>query len=294
MQFDVINNLAECKRLWQLLWKGGRLFDDWDYRACLYDPAVHTPHFILGHETGKEVGLLPLWKSAMLNYHEWFGGQFPEHNVLPADDNACIDQLLARAPAATWLPYIECSYQSWIPLAPDEGSFYIDAAGLEHDFEKYYRSFGSKHRNTFARQFAPLRQQAVIARNNLDDVATLINLNKSRFSTTSWFCDDTFSDGFRKILELAAARGELQLLGLRIDGVTEAAEAAIFNNGIYTVLLGGSNRGINNIGKFLIMEHIRNAFALKADEIDYLASDSGWKRTWHFHERKWCEFDTRK
>jgi CelD/BcsL family acetyltransferase involved in cellulose biosynthesis len=73
----------------------------------------------------------------------------------------------------------------------------------------------------------------------------------------------------------------LHTLLIEINGKIEGAELAVKYKDKYYVINGGYNPDYRNLGKLLIIEHIKKAIELKAKEIDFLIGDSGWKELWN-------------
>ena len=291
-EFRRVSDIGECRRLWEQFSRDSRFFNTWEYRACFYDPKVHELNFIVCTEGGEPKALLPLWRQKGFSYYEWFGGEFPECNVFMAEDEKYIPILLNEAPKDIWLPYIEISYEKFVEPCEHESSFIVNLEKYGNSLEGYLATFNKKHRKNLKRDMKILAddKKPVLERNRIEDFDRLVELNRQRFSDSSFMADDAFIAGLRKLLMLALERGELEMLSVHIDSKPEAVEAAISKDGTYTVLLGGNNLKISNIGKYLTLEHIKNAIAKGDKVVDFLADDCGWKKLWNMDEVVWCEY----
>ena len=73
----------------------------------------------------------------------------------------------------------------------------------------------------------------------------------------------------------------LEMLIICIDVALASVYVAILQGEEYLVLLGGNDPNIKNIGKLMILEHIKNAISKKVKTVDFMTTDTGWKRLWN-------------
>ena len=112
----------------------------------------------------------------------------------------------------------------------------------------------------------------------------MVEFNKKRFGDESDFADKDFLIGMKKFIDYLDKENILHVISIVIDGKVQGVEIGANYNGVYYVLNAGSNREIKNLGKLLIVEHIKNAMKLKVPIIDFLSGDSGWKKLWNCEE----------
>jgi hypothetical protein len=313
VEFKIIKELAECKKLWEQFSPNEQVFDVWNYRVCFYEPEFHELYFIVAFNSTKKndmkeddlkgddikedtiLGVLPLWKHKNYDYYEWFGGQLPEHNSFFVKNKELIPLFLEFMPKNAWLPYLKTEYKEDLPYFIEETSYFVDLKKYEYNLDNYFSTFNKKHRKNLNRDLRILSEKnPVVVYDDLGDFDRMIELNNKRFSGDSFFADSDFINGFLKLAKLAKERNELEMISIHIDGKCEAAELAVLHKGVYTVLLGGNNLEISNIGKLLIIEHLKNAITKKAYIVDFLVDDCGWKKLWNMDEIKWVEFDKEK
>lgn len=291
LRFDVETDIGECERLWRIFSPNEYLFDDWDYRASFYDPTHHSLYFIVGKDKEKIVGILPLWKARDASYYEWFGGEFPERNRFMIKDKRSIPDFINQLPDDVWLPYLEKGELAYLPSHTEETRFFLELKKYGNSLDGYLATFSGKHRKNLRRDLAALTSlDYSVIHNSIQDVQRIIELNANRFEKKSFFSEQDFTNGFQGIIEIARKRSELEMLSIHIDGKAEAVEAAILHKDTYTVLLGGNNLQIANIGKLLTIEHIKNAIAKKAAVVDFLVDDCGWKKMWNMNEEPLYEY----
>lgn len=288
----VLSKIDECRRAWEEFSPEGDIFSDWEYRACFFDPNACELHFILGVDKGESVFLIPLWKSHRDGYYEWFGGQVPEGNQLFAKSEKYLPALVKAVPENSWLTFIDSRFRDYFEPDDEDQSFFISLREIGYSVDKYLAGFGKKHRKNFLRDFRMLQEKgALVEKNRLEDFGMLVDWNQKRFPGESFFAEEGFVHGMRRLVELAARRGELEMLSIILDGKAVASEIAVLHNKVYTVLFGGSAAGVHNVGKMLSFEHIKNACEKKADVIDFLSNDCGWKSLWNMSEKTLLEYD---
>ena len=282
---SVIDDVNECEGLWKLFSPNEFLFDNWDYRICFYDPEFVTLHFIAAKEGEKTIGILPLWKWNNEGNYEFFGGEVTERNRFLVSDKTAIPALLNEMPKDTVLDYIDSSESNSYNLTQQETRYFLRFSDYENDLEKYFNSFGKKHRKNFRRDLKhPALSGYKVKHNDLNDFQRLVELNQARFTDGSFFAERVFVEGFERMMKKALERNELHMLSIEINGKVEAVELAILYNGVYNVLLGGNNLAIPNIGKLITVEHMKQALASGAEIIDFLTTECGWKKLWNLSE----------
>lgn len=282
VKYEVVKDLQECERLWKEFSPNEAVFDVWEYRAAFFDCKHYEPHFIVAKKRGKTVGVLPLWEDFDYRVYEFFGGEVTERNKFFVKDRKLVPDLLKQAPKDTNLWYIEESETAYAPLKKFEDRYALDLKECDRSLEEYFRkNFGSGHRKTIRKKMRRLDRLGLkVKHNDLGDMEALMKLNKARFKRDSFFAPRHFRDGFRKLAEEAKKNGELQMLSIETGGKVVSAEVAILHNGVYTLIFGGNDLEVSNIGHMMTIEHINNAIAQGADVVDFMGTDAGWKKDW--------------
>jgi hypothetical protein len=295
LDFEEFREIKECKTLWERFSPKESVWDFWDINLSFHKGYDAEPFFILGRDNNKEFGLLPLQHEtdSGSSWFDFFGGDYPERRKFYASDNTRISSLLARAPAGTSLCFIDSSQKQFVSsLVEDNISFSLDLKKSGFDIENYFSTFNKKHRKNLKYDLKQLqRLDYTLVWNIKEHLDFAARFNRLRFSDDSNFSDKRFSDSMAMLVESADRLGFLQLLGIKIDNKVEASQTALFYNGTYTVITGGSNPEIKNLGKLLIVEHIKNAIRLRADMIDFMSTESGWKKLWNLDETMLYKFE---
>jgi len=282
IKFNVVKDILKCKELWNRFSPNKTLFDFWEYRFCFYNGYKYEPYFIVGIESEKEIGILPLWHETKEDYYTFFGGTFPENNTFFINDKSKIKDFLKQCPIYTELSYINKSEKEFYPLQENEKRYFIDLKKYNNNIENYIASFDKKHRKNLRydlRQFQKLNY--LFYYNNLGDFETMVKLNKKRFGKESDYNEKEMAVSMKELMNTAHSQGRLNMISLVIEGKIEAIELAVMHDDWYHVLGTGKNIKIENIGKMMIIEHIRCALKNNISKIDFMTTKSGWKKLWH-------------
>ena len=291
MNFQVETDLERCHQLWDLFSPHKNIFDLWEYRVCFFSKANFKPRFIVGSENNQPVGILPLWFEKEDHFYTFFGGTYPEPNTFLIKDRQNLKIWLDQCPPHTRLYDIAQSETAYFPLAPSETRYALDLSKFHGRFEECIAVFDQKHRKNLRYDLKQFEKNNYTLRfNHLADFEPMVELNQARFKGESDYHDSPLRRGVKKLMETAYSQNRLQLISLLIGNRVEAVEMAVTYKQVYSVLAGGHNLEIENIGKRLIVEHFRLAQVLGAKKIDFLSSDSGWKKRWHMDTEPVYEF----
>lgn len=291
MEFRSFTKLEDCKKLWDKFSPKDILWDLWDFNHCFFNPDINRFYFIVGYENNKEIGLLPLQYESDVKCYSFFGGNYPERRRFFIKDKEKIKQFLESSQKDLYLEYIDDSEKEFLDdLDECDTNFSLNIEDYP-DLNSYFATFGKKHRKNIKYDLRQLEKlDYKITWNNLTDFSRLVGLNKQRFGKDSNYLQEGFENSMKTLIDTAEKNKILHMLSVKIKNTTEAAEMAILYNNTYYVLDSGSNQNIENIGKLLIAEHIKNAIKLKAKKIDFMSSDSGWKKLWNLEETKQWEW----
>jgi hypothetical protein len=295
MKFRTITDIKECKLLWEKFSPKNSVWDLWDIAYSFHKGYDAEPLFILGSEGNKEEGILHLQKEKDEDeaWADFFGGNYPERREFYIKDKSLLKAFINKSPKDISLSYIDPSEKDFINCAEeDETAYSLNLEKYSFDIEKYFMGFNKKHRKNIRHDIRQLEKLNYdIMWNSKDSISRLAELNMLRFGKESDFNDPRFYKSIRLLIDSAEKLGVLQMLNIKINNEVEASQIALFYNGIYTVLTGGSNHEIDNLGKLLILEHIKNAVTLKARIIDFMSSESGWKKLWNLDETMLYKFE---
>jgi len=292
MEFKIINDLKEAEKIWNIFSPNKYFWDLWESRICFIKGADYPIHFIVGYESKKVVGILPLWHDTHDDSYSWLGGEFPENNRFFIKDKNQINLFLQQCPPKTFLYYIQADDKDYFNGTIDEmEKYYLNPPEFE-GLEGFLKTFSKKHRNSFKHDLKIIQEKGYQTKVN-DYPGNIISLirdyNVARFGDESFFKDEGFVRGLDNLLSFIKDKNLGQIITVEKDGLVVGAVLAVYYNNVYTMILGGSDPEVSNLGKLLMFKHFENAFALKAQTID-LMSGGGWKDLWnlpHYPAHEW-------
>jgi hypothetical protein len=294
MNTEIITSLSECKKLWEKFRKDENIWTEWDIVLAFYDEKIHAPHFILLKDGTKEVGLITLWLDKRDNKYTHFGGERMENRSFWVEDkyHSVISEIL---PPDTYLfDMNEKSVTKALSANPkfekligEKDTRYFLNLEKINKIDEYLERFGKKHKKNLLRDLKILEQTNYkLIWDTRSHADTFMNLSKTRFKDDCDFHDEDNRQEMISFLNHLEKEKMLHSLLIEIDGKIEGAEIAVKYKDKYYVINGGFNANIQNLGKLLIIEHIKKAIELNLGQIDFLVGDSGWKKLWNLDEEE--------
>ena len=284
MEFKICKNLDECRSLWNRFSNDSRLFDNWEFRNCFYDPEDNELYFIVGYESGTPVGIIPLCFSKSSSQYNYFGGWFPERNSFFIKDKAKLPEFIAQCPANTFMEGIDPEESRYFNFLEDECTYFLDLEKYDYSFDKYFSSFDKKKQKNLKADLGKIPAYRVHY-NRIRDFDRLIELNIKQYGEYSRFNNPFIKKGISEMVKLAHKKGILKMISVEINGNVEAVDAAVLFGEWYHTLIGGVNtQRVPNLGKLMIVLDIKNAIAKKARFVDFFATSGYWKELWDFEK----------
>lgn len=284
-----VDDIDECRELWQRLMPKELVSDLWEVRTCFNDRYNHKPCFVVTEEHGEVTGFLPLsWneETGQYNYfpgETWEGKTWLEQNRVIANDRETLDAMLGSLDAPYHLRYLR-NEGFW--AGPDErvdevGYLFIPET-FGFDINRYFEAFSHKTAKRLRREIDSWDQRNVEWRfDEPGDFETLCEMNRSRFGRLSYFHDDRFLESFRSLMLFLEERNWLRIVTVIVDGEPAAVDMGSLYNGMLTMLAGGTNENFRGIAKLINMHHMKYACERKLDSVDFLCGDFNWKTLFH-------------
>lgn len=292
MNKEIITDISECKKLWEKFRKDTNIWTEWDIVLSFFDEKIHRPHFIIlkdENEGNKEVGLITLWLDLRDNKYTHFGGERMENRTFWVDEKY-LPEIKNALPSQTYLfdmngeqikKILELSPDFRVILGEKDKRFFLDLRKIKK-IEDYLERFGKKHKKNLLRDLKLLENTNYSLKwtkeNNIDK---FVELSKARFKEDSDFNDEDNHKEMKSFTTYLEEKNMLHTLLVEINGQIKGAELAVKYKDNYYVINGGYNPEIKNLGKLLIIEHIKKAIELNSKEIDFLVGDTGWKELWN-------------
>ncbi len=292
LDFRVITDLADCRRIWEKTIPCENIADLWAFRACFQRHFERTPHFLTVEEEGGRSGLLPLSFIEEGGGYGYFPGEtwqartWIEMNRLPTASASLLDRLVERCPTPYELRYLlPPETAPTRPLAVDEVGYLFMPGSYDHRFERYFGSYSRKRLKILAKDIAALSREVRYRYDVLSDYEALVALNLETFGRNSYFHDPRFENAFRDVLGLLQANGWLRLTTALIDGRVAAVDLGCVYGGTYTLLAGGTNSAFLGIAKVINLHHMAWACSQRLERVDFLCGDFSWKERFRLDRR---------
>ena len=287
MELKIIEDMKECKLLWEQFSPHESLWDEWFVVESLYDSNIHRSYFLWMEDKG----LLPMWYDSLKSQYRFFGGGYPDNRSLWFAPDLFSD-FYNGLPPATWLIDIShLSIKQLLDAYPehadkikqDDTSYFIDFTKLGHNIDAYLSTFSSKHRKNLKYDLRKLSEAGyrVVWGNDPERIDSLISLNKERFGSNSDLSSSEGEKEFRNLVRVLSEKDLLHTSSVYLDEEIVGVEIGVMFGNTYYLFNGGFSLNHNNVGKLMIFSHIQKAIELKAEKMDFMVGDTGWKSLWN-------------
>ena len=296
-----VADLGECKRLWERFSPKKTIWEDWEVVSCFYSPEHQVPEFLaIMDEDGEVSGVLPFWKELDFNEYCFYGGYYLENMGFwfGAEDFPEIFEAMplptllfdVNGKAAQQIMKRNPSYAKY--FKNEDFRYFLNLKRIGYSLENHLKGFSKKHRKNFLHDIKKLGELGceVEWSGKLVNYEHFLKYSAERFGEESNLADPLFASQTRDMLSLFEKRGRLFVCSALVDGRVVGTEYAVLHKGIYYLINGGYDKEYPNVGKLLVKEQIENAIRLKADEVDAMAGDSGWKLLWNLEKEPYYEF----
>jgi len=299
MELKVVKDLDKCKILWNKFSPNETLWELWEVVYSFYNPNIHEPFFIVSIEGKSETGLLPLWFDKKEDDYSLFGGEYPENRKFWFDVSKFNEFLGLAEKPVNMLEVNKKEYERIAETDKELASdfeqngkkYFINLKKLDYNLENYLNTFNKKHRKNLRYDLKQLEKlNYLLISDKKEHFDDFVRLSIERFGKESDLDDPNFVNQMKRLIEYLAYKKMLHTISIEINKKIEGVELAALYKDIYYVLNGASNMKIKNLGKLLIMNHIKNAIKLKAKEIDFLSGKGGWKELWNCEEEEYYDY----
>jgi hypothetical protein len=290
----IVKDMDECRKLWNKFSPKRTLWDLWDVAFPFYVEAINTPHFMVIQDgSGTDVGLVPLCYDTEVEGYRYFGLGLAENRTFWFDDSL-FPFVLKEMPAKTVIHDIGKNAAENITKRYHETTgvffhedyrYFLNLVKLNHNHEEHLKTFSGKHRKNFMNDMKKLKELPLkISWEKTEHFDNFVRFSKERFGKESDLMDDSYVLSMKSFFMFLEKEGMLSTCTVVMDGKIQGVQFGALHNKIYYILLGGFNPDIKNLGKLIILEHIKKAAELKAREVDFLSTDTGWKQLWNLEK----------
>lgn len=281
ISFEIVKDIDLCQQLWRKYSPNLHISQLWDYRLCFHQGYQSQPHFIVAKNGDVPMGFIPLEFYPAGNVYQLFGGgDWNEKLDLYlgekiSDQN--LSQMIRLIPQNQKIIFLSKDSQFSKPF---ESTYFIDTK-LVPTLEVFLSNMDKKHRKNLRLEFKKIEQNEIeIKFGETDIVDNIVKFNQTRFGSESSFSSLGFDTTFKLLLSQPTLKDNIKTISIFINKTLQAAAVCICYKDIFTFLQGGSNPGINNLGKYLNYQVIKMAYNLNPKIIDLLSDDCGWKTHW--------------
>ncbi|MBN1456301.1 MAG: GNAT family N-acetyltransferase [Sedimentisphaerales bacterium] len=288
----IINDLEQCRDIWDRTIPQETVWDIWEFRACFQKHFQRPACFITAENSGGPVEILPLsWIEESQRYgyfpgETWQDKTWLEQNRIPSD-NAILCNMLDSCPGPYYLRYLLPS-SGPVPqnnCVVDEIGYLFRPADYDYDIENYFQQFSKKSAKNIKREIASLQARACFRYDDISDFEHLIQLNVNNFGDSSYFYDRRFRESFREIMHYLNEKGWLNIITVIINSEIAAVDIGCVHQGDYTLLGGGTNRNYPGVAKLINLHHMQRGCREKFNLLDFLCGDFSWKQKFHLTAR---------
>ncbi|MBI4812006.1 GNAT family N-acetyltransferase [Candidatus Falkowbacteria bacterium] len=280
LEFKIITDLSEAKKIWNELTPDETIYDNWDFRHCFYKFFNYPLRFYAGYLNGELIGLLPLQYNSDEKWLEFFAEDFMEDNrvFLKTEFEHYLPSFFEQIEKRARIFYIrgEDDFTKNLPI--EEYKYILNLDGLKNRNDFINRNFQSRALKNMKREISVIEKNKIeVIENSENDLELLFELNKKIFGEESTFnilyWEETFRDIFKNF--------NAHLLSIAVNGEKLAVSFSIlYKNIYYFYSVASDNKKIPNLGKYLVLKNIDKAIELGAKIIDTGIGD-GWKERWH-------------
>lgn len=288
----IINDLEQCRDVWERAVPQKTVWDLWEFRACFQEHYGRPACFIVAESSDRPIEILPLsWIEESKRYgyfpgETWQKETWLEQNRVPAD-KIVLNDMLAHCPGPYYLRYLLPCLES----APenqctvDEIGYLFRPSDYDYDMENYFQQFSRKSIKSIKREIASLETGASYRYDKIEDFEHIVQLNINNFGANSYFYDERFRESFRMLMHYLDDKGWLRITTVIINGDIAAVDIGCVYCGDYTLLGGGTNRDYPGVAKLINMHHIQRGCNERFNLLDFLCGDFSWKKKFHLAER---------
>lgn len=296
LNFKIVEDLNEAKKLWEAFSPFETIDDEWDFRYIFNKYLGFPLHFIVGYDGEQAVGLLPMQLNTNNGvsqklfgvdrpFLEFFGG-------IDTDNNRIFFKNGYEDYTEEFLNQIK-DYSILAPLSipysfkNSEALHYTDKFEQEltniKDLDSFLQTFfDGKSRQKMKNKLNRINRdfKIKISKGSDSDLNLLFALSKDRFGDNSAFHMEYREEIFKELCE----KFQSDIFVVYVDGEPKAVSFALIHKGVYDGIGIGYDYEIRDLGKFVFLTQIQRATAeLNCKKYDVGKNDNGWKAQLHLN-----------
>jgi hypothetical protein len=294
LTFQTITDINEAKSLWDEFSPHKKLDDEWNFRYNFVRELDFPFHFIVGFDSDKPIGLLPLQLNInkglgpkLLNvdepFLEFFAGidSDDNHVFLKPGYEDLSEKFFEQIKDFAILTSLDKIYS----VNSVEAVHYLDRFELDlhniSDFESYVDlHFSGKTRKNIKHELRRNKYSDInveIQDGSIEDLEQMFKFSIDRFGEKSSFNMEHRQNIYRNFFNLF----KVDVFKVIMDGELKAVVYGIVHNGTYTGINVGYDYSVPNLGKFLFTSTIPRAVKMSCLLYDAGQGQNGWKENFH-------------
>lgn len=286
-----ITGYDAAETLWRATVPPETVFDLWEVRAAFHRHFRRPIRFITGSAVDGSRLFLPLCRveeKGCWSYfpgETWNGKTWLEQNRLFASGLEA-SQLAELLGGDFHLRYLTGCRAGHGELLIDETGYLFHPPAYRFGIENWWQLFRRKSQKNLRRELAAFSGfRCRIDQTPEGPFQRLVELNISRFGSSSYFADARFLAGFYDMLQALSKMGLLRMTSLSLGKNVVAVDAGSVYRGQYTLLAGGTDAAFPGVAKLINLLHLEWACTQQLDEVDFLCGDFLWKPLFHLTPR---------
>lgn len=289
IRFEVITEISECKRIWEMFSSNESLFDLWEFRMFFHKAHRQTPYFLALKKNDRVLASLPLCYQESEGYYTWFGTDWQEDCHFFSLDPNYIPILLYFAPKPLSLSGIskedKISLPEFVEIGVDEPNFYLDLTD-KRSLDDYFLTLNKKKRYNLRRDLKHINAlNPKLVFDGKKSFDGMVEITSRRFHNkgekTDFDKDPSMIESFRRMVHNSKKTFSTSTLAVNIKNQFAGVDILAFYKDVYYSLRGGNDtENFPGIGNFLNLVEINEAILKGMREINFLQYDYGWKSSW--------------
>lgn len=285
IRFEIIKDLEQAHKLWDIFTPRKTIYDEWDFRYCFYKYFNYELFFYVGFVLDEPVGLLPLqWNPE--GYLEFFGGSYMEDNRVYVKQRCeeRIPEFYRQIDRKAKLEYIRGEDAFTKQLKFKDNKFILPLSSFTSTDEYLMTYFQPDTHKRMQKKVRHIEKIGVeISYNQPEDLEQLFQFSIEYFGEESAFVWRPYhQEIFRDFLKLSF---KPFLLGFTVGGVRQGVSLALLSHQNYAyVSMGMKVEREKDLNTYIHLKNIETALAAKAELLDAFTGDFGWKERWHFQK----------
>ncbi len=286
INFKIVKDINQAKELWNQLSPNETIYDSWDFRYCFYKYFNYELFFYVGYVGDEVVGLLPLELNSDSGCLEFFGTYYMETNrvFIKFGFEYLVSNFFSQVDRKASLEYMREPDEVGAQFQIQDYKYILELNKFSSFNDYFEKEFSAKSRSSLKKKIFQIEggNEVLVLPASPEEIEILFDYSIKTFQSKN--DQSSFEFLFRKEIfrDLLNLGFETQLLKFIINGKNQAVSISFLYNGSYVFLNTGANiPEIPNLGTYVYLKNIEQAFSLKANYFDAGVGSYNWKERFH-------------